>query len=442
MKTAALSDPGLKRANNEDAWALNERVGLLLVADGMGGHAAGEVASHLVVGAVGERLGALPEDADPLSVLHALAESLNAADQAVLAGAAEDEGRRGMGAAVTVALVRNGFYHLAQVGDTRAYLLREGRLLRLTRDHTAVEEQVTLGVLTRTAAARSPYRHVLTRAVGAPGMSVDLYRGAWREDDLLLLSSDGLHDKIEESAIAAILQSDGPRPELAAQKLIAAANAAGGEDNITVVLAAGDRFTGASAAGDDTAQLTLEELAPPTPRTSSRRSWLGGLALLVMLGVGLDYTVHSARPATVWWALDSQRPCLAAGSPRPAGKALTVAGPLPRGFEPRDLKTLLTEVQDLTAWAQLVRARFHDRKEAEEALRGTVKRAVAMAAIWPPPPPGAAKDERDRYLGMLSRAVQVGTPFARADAALQSAVTVISQALSRETLEATGAPTR
>jgi protein phosphatase len=427
MYCAGVSDAGRRRPNNEDAWAIVPELGLLVVADGMGGHAAGEVASRLVVDAVTERLGALPAQADGVETLAALAAAVTAADQAVAAGVAADSSRQGMGAALTVAVIRHGFFHLAQVGDTRAYLLREGRLLRLTRDHTAVEDQVALGVLTATAAARSPHRHVLTRAVGAPGMAVDLYRGAWRSDDLLLLSSDGLHDRVDESAVQGILQAEGGRPEVAAQKLIAAANAAGGEDNITAVLAVGERFTGASAVGDETARIPVAAPLPPDPRQRRRLRRLVMALAVVVATCALNW-LGSVRG--VRWNMDAQPPTVAGGV---SGRAPIAGYAAPDGFSPPELQSLLASLDDLGAWEDLAERRFRTPTAARIALHACVRHAVALAATLPPPT--AADDAHQlAFIRLLSSAVRVATPFVADLPGLRPQIDMLQFTLARASL--------
>lgn len=223
---AQATDVGLARPRNEDR--LLVRPPLFAVADGVGGAAGGERAAQLVVDA----LAALPEDPETGAVIAALA----AANARVLAEAAAGP-RAGMGSTVAVALVREGHADIVHVGDSRVHLLRDGELRRLTEDHSLVEELRRSGAISDDEAARHPRRNVITRAVGAESElrptadSVEV-----RSGDVLLLCTDGLSAQVDEPDILAVLRAAAGL-EPAATALVAAANAAGGADNVTVVLA-------------------------------------------------------------------------------------------------------------------------------------------------------------------------------------------------------------
>jgi len=233
--TFAATDTGLVRTGNEDSSLRGERV--LAVADGLGGHQAGEVASAIAIAAIAELDGR--ELSSPEEAREALIAAIVEGNRAILDKAARDPDFWGMGTTMTAAaLAGDRWAQLAQVGDSRAYLMPEREGLRqVTNDQTIVGELVRQGRLTPEEAAHHPQRSVVTRAVGLdPDLEVDtpppleLVAG-----DQLLLCSDGLTDAIDDARIAEILGA-GLDGQTTCQALIDAANAAGGPDNITVVL--------------------------------------------------------------------------------------------------------------------------------------------------------------------------------------------------------------
>jgi PPM family protein phosphatase len=235
LSSFAGTDVGLARSGNEDSHLRGRSV--FAVADGLGGHQGGEVASAMAV----EPLAALDGRtfADAREAAEALAGGIREANQSILQRGRSDPGLWGMGTTVTAAAVAaDRVLQLAHVGDSRAYLLRPGAPLRqLTTDHTVVEEAVERGLLTRRQAAVHPQRGVVTRAVGLdPEVRVDLPEPlALAPGDQVLLCSDGLTEVVDDDQIAGVLadRADGGD---ACQALIAAANQAGGPDNVTVVL--------------------------------------------------------------------------------------------------------------------------------------------------------------------------------------------------------------
>ncbi|HZD02930.1 MAG TPA: Stp1/IreP family PP2C-type Ser/Thr phosphatase [Actinomycetes bacterium] len=232
--TFAATDVGLVRPSNEDSYLCGTTV--VAVADGLGGHQAGEVASAIAiepVGALDERTFATPEEAR-----EALVGAIREGNQAVIATAVSDDAYWGMGTTITAgAIAGDRWLQLAHVGDSRAYLLREDRLRQLSHDHTIVAELVRQGRLTPGEAAQHPERSVLTRAVGLdPGLEVDTPPPLELDSgDQLLLCTDGLTDAVTEDRITEVLRthSDG---QAACQALVDTAIAAGGPDNVTVVL--------------------------------------------------------------------------------------------------------------------------------------------------------------------------------------------------------------
>jgi PPM family protein phosphatase len=224
----ADSDTGRARRANEDAFFAHAPV--FAVADGMGGAQAGEVASRTVVDCL--RRG-LPDGGSPEERLAALAEEANGV---IHRKAAEDEQRAGMGTTLTAAYVDESAVSFGHVGDSRAYLFRDGTLRQLTNDHSLVGEMVRRGKLTAEQAEEHPQRSIITRALGPePAVEVDHMTTYARDGDVFLLCSDGLTSMVGDDAIEQFLRET---PDLrgAGQALIDAANAAGGRDNITVVL--------------------------------------------------------------------------------------------------------------------------------------------------------------------------------------------------------------
>jgi serine/threonine protein phosphatase PrpC len=234
LSSFAGTDVGRARSGNEDSYFCGRTV--FAVADGLGGHQGGEVASAAAV----EPLAALDgrEFAEPAEAAEALTAAIREGNAAILDRAAGDPGLWGMGTTVTAA-ARAGdrFLQLAHVGDSRAYLLRDGSLEQLTTDHTVVAELVRRGRLTPAQAAIHPERSILTRAVGLdPRIPVDTPDSLeLRDGDQVLLCSDGLTEAVDDDQVAELLSST-PDGTAACQALIDAANAAGGPDNITVVL--------------------------------------------------------------------------------------------------------------------------------------------------------------------------------------------------------------
>lgn len=232
-----LTDRGRVRANNEDAIAIVAELGLAVLADGMGGYNAGEVASAMAVDEVVRALRAtLPRATSPDEQEQAIRASVARANQAILRAAATHPPYHGMGTTLVLARLDGGQVTIAHVGDSRAYRLRRGTLEPLTRDHSLVQEQVAAGRLAAERARDMPYRHLLTHALGAePTARPDLSRHGIEPGDRYLLCSDGLHDMLDDAAITAeLLHAASPRA--GAQALLDAANAAGGQDNISIIL--------------------------------------------------------------------------------------------------------------------------------------------------------------------------------------------------------------
>jgi serine/threonine protein phosphatase PrpC len=266
VRAFGLTDPGRVRASNEDQFLVADlaktlhvlntslsqpatqqarsRGHVLLVADGMGGHNAGEVASALTVETVEgyvvellRRFSNLQAD-DEHGVIHDLREAVWQADARLIEESREHRELKGMGTTLTLAFLSDQRLFVLHAGDSRCYLLRGGKLEQLTEDHTLVAEMVSHGVLRPEEARRHPHRHLVTNVLGGgeAGVRVDVQRVTLEGGDVLLLCTDGLTDMLDDDRIAAILaeQTD---PERACRRLVDEANAAGGKDNITVVVA-------------------------------------------------------------------------------------------------------------------------------------------------------------------------------------------------------------
>jgi protein phosphatase len=260
------SDTGLARRANEDNFFA--RAPLFVVADGMGGAQAGEVASRVAADAFAP---GLPEGG---TTEERLATRVLEANSRIHELSREDRERAGMGTTLTAAYLDGEEIVVAHVGDSRAYLWREGELTRLTRDHSLVDELVRRGKLTEEEAAEHPQRSIITRALGPePDVEVDTrtYRG--QAGDLLLLCSDGLTSMISEQLIAGILRG-AEGIEQAGRELVDAANAAGGRDNITVVLARIEEVPAGAPAASAAATEALDQptMAQPAAESPTRES--------------------------------------------------------------------------------------------------------------------------------------------------------------------------
>jgi protein phosphatase len=246
---AAATDTGRRRSGNEDSYAARPDLGLFAVADGMGGHVAGEVASRLSVAALiaaVEATHAASSDAVTLSVDPLLGvpgsrlrDAFKRVSRQLAAAVADDTALRGMATTASAVLVQGEEAAIGHVGDSRIYLARDGRVERLTDDHSWVEEQVRAGMLDRRVAERHPWRNVVTRALSGTDEPVVDYRTLrLQPGDRLLLCSDGLHGVIGEARVADALDRQDADLDALCRRLVDEANAAGGPDNVTLVLLA------------------------------------------------------------------------------------------------------------------------------------------------------------------------------------------------------------
>ena len=243
----AVSDVGRKRKGNEDSLFVNPEQHLFVVADGMGGHAAGEVASKIAVDSINEFVcltGGDEEITWPFGLDenisydgNRLKTAIRYSNRKVLEATKEKSEYEGMATTVAAVLVDGDCANLGHVGDSRIYLVREGQITQLTADHSWVNEQIQSGVISPDQARTHPLRNVVTRALGGkPDLQVEMQLHKIKSGDLLLLCSDGLTTMITDEEIARVVGDAGSDVEKAALALVASANAKGGEDNITVLL--------------------------------------------------------------------------------------------------------------------------------------------------------------------------------------------------------------
>lgn len=232
---AGNTDVGVVRSGNEDSFMVDSQRGVFIVADGMGGHAAGEVASEMAVGIIARHVEGIRQLSDS-AASERMGEAIRSANAAIFDRTLAEQDKRGMGTTVTVMVLFARKYLIGQVGDSRAYLLRDGTLTQITKDHSYVQEQVDAGLLTPEQARTHPYSNVITRCVGANEEVVpDIYYGAIRTGDIILLASDGLTGMLEDEQLLEVLRSEGG-PDTWVDRMIADANRRGGLDNITVVV--------------------------------------------------------------------------------------------------------------------------------------------------------------------------------------------------------------
>ena len=247
VSSAVLSDPGLRREANEDSFCTRPDIGLFLVADGMGGHAAGEVASRLAAQVIETFINdtrdadintTWPFPYDPALSLdgNRLTHAFKLANRRINSAMQKDEALRGMATTAAALLINKGKPVVGHVGDSRLYQWRKGTMTLMTEDHSWVNEQVRAGVLTETDAKSHPWRHVVTRALsGADDPQVDITELDLQRGDRLLICSDGLSGVVPVEKLAEII-GKGASLDATCRELIEAANQAGGPDNITAAL--------------------------------------------------------------------------------------------------------------------------------------------------------------------------------------------------------------
>jgi len=296
--SSARTDTGRRRRRNEDALVCEPP--LFAVADGMGGAQAGEVASQLAAESVRE------QGQGGLAAPEQVVELIRAANRRVYSYSSENASARGMGTTMTVAMVAGDGVVIGHVGDSRAYLLRDDKLTQLTQDHSLVAELIRSGRLSPEEAETHPQRSVITRALGTdPEVEVDLFSLAAKDRDLFLLCSDGLTSMVADEEMERLLVDSRDDLDAATRELIEAANQAGGEDNISVVLFELE-VTAVPEEESDVAKTLTEidavpalRVEPEEPRRSRRPPraillWLTAAFLIALVALGA-YTVSNAH---------------------------------------------------------------------------------------------------------------------------------------------------
>lgn len=310
LRAGFATDAGLERSINEDRVLVDDSHGVFLVVDGLGGHAAGEMAAETAVRAISAYM-----ESAALAESHNVEENIRgaitAANNQIFLLAQQNEAWRGMACVLTLAVAHDDYVTFGHVGDSRLYLLWNGNLRKLTSDHSPVGEQEELGELTEEEAMRHPRRNEVFRDVGSEPHEtydpqfIETRTFRFRQDAALLLCSDGLSDLLTSAQISAIVERYDGDPYSSARQLVEAANAAGGKDNVSVVFVAGADFLGSDS-------ITLDEARPRHATTRMREAvsrwkafWRNAVLLIVgmILGVLLwaaleRFFPHWPAPAT------------------------------------------------------------------------------------------------------------------------------------------------
>lgn len=227
LHSFALSDIGRKRESNQDRYICNDELGLYAVADGMGGHVGGGVASQMAMETLGEIVLKRPRDQVTDSSLF-LTRAFEEVNRHIFKTSSQTTSLKGMGTTLTALYMPNDTASVAHVGDSRAYFIRDGMIWQLSQDHSLVSQQRVVGM-------RTPLRNIITRSIGFdPEVQVDLYTRKTTSGDIYLLCSDGLYNAMEDREFAAIVSANSV--ENSVKELIQTANQRGGEDNITAVV--------------------------------------------------------------------------------------------------------------------------------------------------------------------------------------------------------------
>jgi len=251
LRGTGLTDVGVTRGHNEDSFHVNNKDFLYIVADGVGGQNAGEVASRMAVEVISSHFTKSLEDEIPFvgtpvpelsEQTNLLASAIRLANKVVHESSRGNPALKGMGSTVVaVTITDGGRLSMAHAGDSRAYLIRHGEMFQLTNDHSLVAEQVLQGLITEEEAQKSKVKNVITRALGAmPDIEVDIDEQPLEDGDIVLLCSDGLTNMVDDKTILTIIESSENMDD-ACSKLIKLANKNGGKDNITALLVVADK---------------------------------------------------------------------------------------------------------------------------------------------------------------------------------------------------------
>lgn len=287
LKSAADTDPGRVRRNNEDAYYTDPDRGIFLVVDGIGGHNAGEKAAAIAKEFIRGRL-ERPSGTPEVRIREAIA----IANNEILKAARGNPEWEGMACVLTLAVIENGTAFIGHVGDSRGYAIRGGKIRKVTSDHSPVGEREDAGEIGEAEAMRHPRRNEVFRDVGseehAPDDAnfVEFLSEPFDSESALLLCSDGLSDQVTAAEIQRAVEAHAGHPERAVRDLIAAANTAGGKDNVTVVIVEGDRFTGPAAAA-------------PAPRPRSRFWPLAAALFNLAFAAAVVYALYKPKPPVI-----------------------------------------------------------------------------------------------------------------------------------------------
>lgn len=242
LRIAGCTDTGIRRQINEDHIGYNQDLGIAVLADGMGGHQSGEIASHMAVESVLEKLKSLAESEKTAAItssqlLEYVSNTISYSNSTIFQAAEALEEHRGMGTTLVAAMIDGSRLYAGHVGDSRLYLFRKQELSRITKDHSLVQDLVDRGFYTEEEARVASVSHIVTRALGTRAdVQVDTVEYELEAGDILLLCSDGLSDMVADWHIEEILRERGDNLEQTAQALVDQSNRNGGKDNISVIL--------------------------------------------------------------------------------------------------------------------------------------------------------------------------------------------------------------
>jgi len=246
LEIASCTDPGMVRSHNEDSIAADAANGLVVLADGMGGYNAGEVASGMATTVIVTEMRQILASAEPFQIdprtkqeiaVRLVREQVLKANSSIYQAAQSQPQYAGMGTTLVVALFYDNRVLVAHLGDSRLYLHRDGSLRQVTRDHSLLQEQIDSGLISPAQAKNAQHKNLVTKALGIdPSVEPEIHEYRTRPGDLYLLCSDGLCDMVEDEDIAMTLDALGGNLRLAAQQLVQMANDNGGRDNVSVIL--------------------------------------------------------------------------------------------------------------------------------------------------------------------------------------------------------------
>ncbi len=244
MKVSHATDVGKAREINEDSYYVDEEVGLFIVADGMGGHQAGEVASEVAVKTISSTIKeAISQNPKGNQVPKVIEKAIAKANEEIYTRSIGNPDLNGMGTTIVLALCQKNKVYIAHVGDSRAYMIQNNTIKQLTQDHSAVANLIKRGEITARQARIHPQRHIITRALGtSEDVEIDISSYPWQKGEYFILCSDGLTDMLEDEEIKDVVSSHEGSSYDKCRELINLANERGGQDNVTVILVFKDKL--------------------------------------------------------------------------------------------------------------------------------------------------------------------------------------------------------